>query len=38
MSENIFFTVVANNYDAYARVLMQSVKRHHPASERYIIL
>lgn len=38
MPENVFFTVVANNYDAHARVLMQSVKRHHPEAKRYIIL
>ena len=38
MSRNVFFTVVANNYAAYAQVLMQSVHRHHPRSHRYIIV
>ena len=34
----VFFTIVANNYLAYARVLMASLLRHHAASPRYVVL
>ncbi len=34
----VFFTIVANNYLAYARTLMESLRRHHPESPLYVVL
>ncbi len=34
----VFFTIVANNYMAYARTLMASLAEHHPGAERYVVL
>jgi glycosyltransferase involved in cell wall biosynthesis len=33
-----FCTIVAKNYLAYARVLMESVRRHHPEAGAYVLL
>ncbi|MEO8027637.1 MAG: hypothetical protein ABI823_14240, partial [Bryobacteraceae bacterium] len=32
------FTIVAKNYLAFARVLMNSAAEHHPLSQRFVIL
>jgi glycosyltransferase involved in cell wall biosynthesis len=32
------FTIASANYMSYAATLMQSVRRHHPESDRYIVL
>ncbi|HTW27533.1 MAG TPA: glycosyltransferase family 4 protein [Acetobacteraceae bacterium] len=34
----VFFTIVANNYLAYARTLVESIAAQHPASARYVFL
>ena len=32
------FTIIAKNYLAHARVLMHSIKEHHPEWRRFVIL
>ncbi|MBV9758450.1 MAG: hypothetical protein JO047_15490, partial [Alphaproteobacteria bacterium] len=32
------FTIAAANYVPYAATLMQSVRRHHPEADRFIVL
>lgn len=34
----VFFTIVSANYLAYARVLMQSIRDHHPEADRFVFL
>lgn len=37
-SRPVIFTIVSANYLAYARALMQSVRKHHPETDRYVFL
>ncbi len=38
MHAPVFFSIVSANYLAYARTLMESVRRHHPDAARYVVL
>ena len=38
MTEPAIFTIVSNNYLHFARTLLQSVARHHPASRLYCVI
>ncbi len=38
MRGQAFFTIASANYTAYARTLMESVRRHHPDAARYLFL
>lgn len=38
MAKRVIFTIVSCNYIGFAATLMQSVREHHPESDRYIIL
>lgn len=38
MNDTVFVTIVSNNYLHFARTLMQSVRKHHPAADRYCVI